>query len=76
MAGITLEQAESLLAASITAYEAALISQEYQKADRSLKRAMLSDLQDAINTWDAKVKSLSAGDGSGKMQVKRVVPYV
>ncbi len=76
MAGITLIQAEELLDASVDAYKAALVSQEYAKADRSLKRAMLKDLQAAIDSWDAKVKSLSIGDGSGKMQVKRVIPYV
>ncbi len=76
MAGITLVQAEELLAASIESYKATLISQEYEKADRSLKRAMLKDLLAAIDSWDAKVKSLSAGDGSGKMQVRKVIPYV
>ena len=63
MAGITLAQAESLLAASITAYQAALTSQEYSKGDRKLVRANLNSLSTDVAKWDAVVKKLTRGGG-------------
>ena len=76
MAGITLEQAEEQLTDALVLLKTIRTSQEYAKADLSLKRVLLKDASADVDKWDAKVKSLSAGDGSGKMQVRRVVPYV
>ena len=76
MAGITLEQAEEQLTDSLALLKAIRTSQEYAKADLSLKRVLLKDASADVDKWDAKVKNLSAGDGTGKMQVKRVIPYV
>ncbi len=63
MAGITLAQAESLLAASITAYQAALTSQEYSKGNRRMVRAELKSLSDDVAKWDREVKRLTRGGG-------------
>ena len=76
MAGITLVQAEEQLTGALDLLKTIRTSQEYSKADLSLKRVLLKDASADVDKWDSKVKSLSAGDGSGKMQVRRVVPYV
>lgn len=76
MAGITLAQAEEQLTGALDLLKAIRTSQEYAKADLSMKRALLKDASADVDKWDAKVKSLSLGDGTGKMQVRRVVPYV
>lgn len=63
MAGLTLAQAETNLAAYQSALSAVLTGQEYKIADRSLKRASLSEIQAGIKYWDAEVKKLSRGGG-------------
>ena len=69
-------QAEEQLTDSLNLLKSIRTSQEYAKADLSLKRVLLKDASADVDKWDAKVKTLSLGDGSGKMQVRRVVPYV
>ena len=76
MAGITLAQAQTQLNESLALLTAIRTSQEYSKADLSLKRVLLKDASADVDKWDAKVKSLSSGDGTGRIQVKRVIPYV
>ncbi len=61
MAGISLSQAQLLLDAAITAYQAALTSQEYSKGDRRLVRAELKQLSGEVSRWDREVKRLAGG---------------
>jgi exoribonuclease II len=61
MAGITLAQAEDMLAEALTARSAIMTSQEYRVGDRSLKRALLSEVNQDIKDWNAEVKRLSRG---------------
>jgi 5-bromo-4-chloroindolyl phosphate hydrolysis protein len=61
MAGITLAQAETLLSAAITSYQAALTSQEYSKSDYRLVRAELKSLSDDVSKWEKLVQRLSRG---------------
>lgn len=61
MAGITLDQAQTLLDAAIVAYQAALTSQEYSKGDRRLIRAELASLSSDVTKWQKLVRSLSGG---------------
>ena len=61
MAGITLAQAETLLAAAISSYESALTSQEYSKGDLRFVRAELKALSDDVAKWDRTVQRLSRG---------------
>lgn len=60
MAGITLEQAEAQLAKYLAAEEAVLTGQKYEIGGRALQRADLEAIQKGIETWDARVKELSA----------------
>lgn len=60
MAGITLAQAETQLAAYLAAETAVLSGQAYELAGRSLKRADLQFIQSGIDTWNNRVKSLAA----------------
>lgn len=61
MAGITLEQAQTLLDAAIVAYQAALTSQEYATGNRRLRRADLTALSADVSKWQTMVKQLSGG---------------
>ncbi|MCD6432954.1 MAG: hypothetical protein J7L21_02840 [Sulfurimonas sp.] len=70
---ITLVQAQSLLDASIKAYEEVLVSQSYQKADRSLQRAMLRDIEAGIDKWNTLVDKLTIKQ-NGSPKIKYVVP--
>jgi hypothetical protein len=58
MSGITLEKAQSQLDAYLAAEAAVLASQSYEIAGRKLTRANLSEIQQGISTWDARVKKL------------------
>jgi hypothetical protein len=60
MAGITLEQAQTQLAAYLAAETAALGGQSYRIGDRMLTRADLSEIRAGIDSWNARVVSLSA----------------
>jgi len=61
MPGITLAQAQTLLDAAITAYQAALTSQEYSTGSRSLKRAELASLSSDVDKWSRMVSKLERG---------------
>ena len=61
MAGITLTQAQTLLDASIEAYQAALTSQEYSHKDRRLRRADLNVLSADVDKWSRLVQKLTRG---------------
>lgn len=60
MAGITLAQAETQLAAYLEAETKVLSGQSYQFKDRTLTRANLGEIRAGINAWDKRVKELSA----------------
>lgn len=65
MAGITLAQAETQLAAWLAASEAIATGQSYTistgAGSRNLQRADLADVQAQIQYWDAQVKRLTRG---------------
>jgi len=58
MSGITLEQAQAKLDAYLAAETAVLAGQSYQIAGRTLTRANLFHIQEGIETWNARVKSM------------------
>jgi len=72
MAGITLAQAEAMLAAYMDAETAVLSNQSYSMGDRSLTRANLKEIQDGITAWNLRVKRLSGGR-SGGIRMRRGV---
>ena len=59
MAGITLAQAETQLAAALAALASARKG-EVKIKDRSKKPATLSELREEVDYWDNKVKELAA----------------
>lgn len=73
MAGITLAQAESQLAAYLAAETAVLSGQHYEIAGRMLKRADLAAIRYGIAVWDARVKTLSAS-AQGLSRSRTMVP--
>ena len=73
MAGITLAQAEAQLAAYLTAETAVLSGQAYEIAGRSMRRADLAEIRNGIDTWDKRVKNLSAA-ASGRSRSRTMVP--
>lgn len=78
MAGITLEQAEAKLVTWMAANETIASGQEYEidtgNGRRRLKRADLAMVQQQIEFWDAKVKSLTPAAGGGRRRQRYVVP--
>ena len=58
MAGITLQQAETQLAAYLAAETAVLSGQSYTIGGRSLTRANLADIRAGIESWNARVVQL------------------
>lgn len=70
MAGITLAQAESKLTTWLAAEDAVAEGQSYSIAGRTLTRANLADIREAITHWDRRVKQLSRGG----MSVRGVTP--
>jgi len=73
MAGITLAQAESQLAAYLAAETAVLSGQAYEIAGRTLRRADLEQIRLGIETWDARVKTLSSS-AEGRGRARTIVP--
>jgi hypothetical protein len=65
MAGITLEQAETQLAAWLAASEAVAQGQSYtistDSGSRSLTRANAQEILRQVGFWDAQVKKLARG---------------
>jgi Family of unknown function (DUF6148) len=72
MAGITLLQAQTQLAAYLAAETAVLSGQKYEIAGRSLQRADLGQIREGIGTWDARVKTLSVA-ATGRSRSRTVV---
>lgn len=73
MAGITLQQAETQLAAYLAAETAVLSSQSYTVGGRSLTRADLAEIRAGIDTWNARVVQLSNAT-TGRSRARTVVP--
>jgi len=63
MAGITLAQAETRLAAWLEADAAVASGQAYSIGGRSLTRANAREIRDNIKFWDQQVKKLDRGGG-------------
>lgn len=63
MAGITLAQAEARLTEYLAAEKTVLSGQAYSIAGRSLTKADLQWIQEGIERWDQRVKSLSTSTG-------------
>lgn len=61
MAGITLADAQTALAAWLAAEIKVTAGQEYSIGTRRLVRADLSMIGERVKYWDAKVKELSSG---------------
>lgn len=61
MAGVTLAQAEAMLALYLTAEEKVLLGQSYSIGDRALTRADLRWIVSSRKEWEKKVAQLSAG---------------
>ncbi len=72
MAGITLEQAQQKLDQYLMAETAVLGGQSYHIAGRRLDRANLQEIQNGIEIWDRRVKSLSI-QRSGRGRTRTVV---
>ena len=76
MAGITLAQAEEQLTDALALLKTIRTSQEYAKADLSLKRVLLKDASADVDKWDAKVRALESSGGSGKIKSRQVTVHV
>lgn len=65
MAGITLEKAETQLAAYLAAEAAVLTGQSYRLnvggTEREVRKADLAAIQQGIEIWDARVKRFERG---------------
>lgn len=73
MAGITLLQAQTQLTAYLAAETAVLAGQSYEIAGRKLSRADLDSIQTGINTWNARVVTLSnQAQGRSRSRTVRV----
>lgn len=72
MAGITLAQAETQLAAYLAAETAVLSGQSYEIAGRSLRRADLAEIRAGIDDWDGRVKTLTLS-ATGKSRRRTMI---
>jgi len=72
MAGITLAQAEAKLALYLSALDKIILGQKVEIDGQALTRANLDDVERAINSWDQRVKQLSASV-SGRGRSRTVV---
>jgi hypothetical protein len=73
MAAITLLQAQTALAAWLTADAAVATGQSYQIGDRQLTRAHAAEITAKIEYWSAKVEDLSAASaGRSRARSMRV----
>ena len=73
MAGITLTQAETQLAAYVTAELKVLQGQAYEISGRRLTRANLAEIRDGMYFWDNKVKELT-NSASGIGRARTIAP--
>ena len=72
MAGITLELAQTQLAAYLAAETAVLSGQRYEISGRMLQRADLAAIRDGVATWDARVKALSVS-ARGRSRARTII---
>ena len=72
MAGITLAQAQTQLAAYLAAELAVLSGQKYEIAGRMLQRADLAEIQNGIAVWNARVIALNLKQ-TGRSRARTVV---
>jgi len=72
MAGITLEQAQTQLAAYLAAETAVLSGQRYEISGRMMQRADLAAIREGLATWDARVKTLSI-QARGRSRARTVI---
>ena len=73
MAGITLTQAETQLAAYVAAETKVLQGQAYEISGRRLTRANLAEIRDGMDFWDRKVKELT-NTSSGFGRSRTIAP--
>lgn len=73
MAGITLQQAETQLAAYLAAESAVLSGQAYSIGGRSVTRANLAEIRAGIDSWNARVVQLN-NRTEGRSRGRTVVP--
>lgn len=73
MAGITLTQAETQLAAYVAAENKVLQGQAYEISGRRLTRANLAEIRDGMDYWDRKVKELT-NSASGRGRAATLAP--
>lgn len=66
MSGITLQQAETQLAAWLAADEAVSKGQSYSLGGRTVTRADAAVITQKIDYWDRKVKELQDGSSGGR----------
>jgi hypothetical protein len=72
MAGITLAQAEAKLTLYLSALDKIILGQKVEIDGQALTRANLDDVERAVNSWDQRVKQLSAS-ASGRGRSRTVV---
>jgi len=75
MAGITLETAQRHLDTWLEAELAVATGQSYTIGSRTLTRANLTEIRNAIDYWNKKAVALeNAKKAGGRNRVRRVVP--
>jgi hypothetical protein len=74
MAGITLAQVQAKLTEWMAADTAVASGQSYTINNRALTRANAREIRENIDYWEAKTQKLSAGGGTGGIQIKGVTP--
>ncbi|ANU48503.1 hypothetical protein ADH76_10060 [Enterocloster clostridioformis] len=75
MAGITLETAKKHLDAWLEAEMTVTTGQSYTIGSRTLTRANLTEIRNAIDYWNGKVNQLeNVQKTGGRNRVRRVVP--
>lgn len=75
MAGTTLEKAKEHLDAWLEAEMAVTTGQSYTIGSRTLTRANLTEIRNAITYWDGKISQLeNIQKTGGRNRVRRVVP--
>lgn len=75
MAGITLETAKKHLDAWLEAEMTVTTGQSYTIGSRTLTRANLTEIRNAIDYWNGKVNQLeNVQQTGGRNRVRRVVP--
>lgn len=75
MAGITLETAKKHLEAWLEAEMTVTTGQSYTIGSRTLTRANLTEIRNAIDYWNGKVNQMENVERTGgRNRVRRVVP--